>query len=88
VATGRDVIVGVRPEHLVASSASEAAFSGTVELVEHLGADTLVHMRHGEDLLIVRQPHGTMPAPGSAFHVTVEPSRVFLFEPGNGARLS
>jgi len=87
VATGRDVIVGVRPEHLAATSAPEAAFSGMVELVEHLGADTLVHMRHGEDLLIVRQPHGAMPAPGSSFHVTVEPSRVFLFDPGSGARL-
>ena len=32
--------------------------SGTVEMVEQLGADTLVHIGHGADTIIARMPHG------------------------------
>ena len=61
VETGRDVIVGIRPEHLVACDPADAFFAGTVELVEQLGADTLSHLAHGPYLPIVRQPHGEHP---------------------------
>src|SRR5512143_2563038 len=44
---GRAVTVGIRPEHVIPGSESDGLFSATVELVEHLGADTLVHLSHG-----------------------------------------
>src|SRR6188768_1104249 len=49
VETGRDVVVGIRPEHLTAADPADAMFAGTVEMVEQLGADTLVHIAHGAD---------------------------------------
>jgi len=30
-------------------------------MVEQLGADTLVHLSHGDDLLTARLPHGALP---------------------------
>jgi sn-glycerol 3-phosphate transport system ATP-binding protein len=87
VETGRDVIVGIRPEHLVACDPADAFFAGTVELVEQLGADTLSHLAHGPDLPIVRQPQGQHPEPGSTLHVAADPPRVYLFDAQSGARV-
>jgi len=87
VETGRDVVVGIRPEHLVACDPADAFFAGTVELVEQLGADTLSHVAHGPDAAIVRQPQGAHQEPGSTLHVAADPSRVYLFDFASGARL-
>jgi sn-glycerol 3-phosphate transport system ATP-binding protein len=87
VDTGRDAVVGIRPEHLIECGAADAMFSGTVELVEQLGADTLVHLRHGEDAAILRQPHGRQPSPGATVHLAADPARVYLFDAGDGARI-
>ena len=41
---GRDVVVGIRPEHLrVANNGVAASFKANVNLVESLGSDVLVH---------------------------------------------
>jgi multiple sugar transport system ATP-binding protein len=41
---GRDVVVGIRPEHLrVANNGLAASFTANVNLVESLGSDVLVH---------------------------------------------
>ncbi|HQU47947.1 MAG TPA: sn-glycerol-3-phosphate import ATP-binding protein UgpC [Casimicrobiaceae bacterium] len=87
VETGRNVIVGIRPEHLEFVDPANAFFSGTVELVEQLGADALVHLAHGADNVVVRRPHGEQPAPGAELHVAAEPERVFLFDAQTGARI-
>ena len=76
-----------RPEHLRPSESSEAYVTGTVEMVEQLGADTLIHIGHGNDLVIARIPHGVYPEIGATFSVTADPNRVFLFDAASGARV-
>src|SRR5881394_2053242 len=44
LAAGRELTVGIRPEHLTPCKPSEANLVGSVEVVEALGADTLVHV--------------------------------------------
>jgi sn-glycerol 3-phosphate transport system ATP-binding protein len=83
----RAVTVGIRPEHLAPSGAFDAHFSGTVEMIEQLGADTLVHLSHGEDLVTARLPHGAHPEVGSTLHLTADPARVYLFDAESGARI-
>jgi len=83
----RAVTVGIRPEHLAMSGALDASFSGTVEMIEQLGADTLVHLSHGKDLVTARLPHGAHPEVGSTLHLTADPSRVYLFDAESGARI-
>ncbi len=84
---GRTVTVGIRPEHLAPSGAFDAHFSGVVEMIEQLGADTLVHLSHGEDLVTARLPHGAHPEVGSTLHLMADPVRVYLFDAANGARI-
>jgi sn-glycerol 3-phosphate transport system ATP-binding protein/multiple sugar transport system ATP-binding protein len=81
------VTVGVRPEHLVPCDERAATLSGTVEMVENLGADVLIHIGHGASNVIARIPHGAAPAVGSKFSVAADPARVFAFDAATGARL-
>ena len=87
LAEGSAVTVGIRPEHLLACSASDAMFSGQVELVEQLGADALVHLAHGGVMMIARMPHGAQPAVGSTLHLRAERHHVYLFAADGGQRL-
>ena len=53
---GKKVILGVRPEHLELNGDRESGIQLTVDHVELLGADTLVHGRCGDISLTVRLP--------------------------------
>jgi len=84
---GRAVSVGIRPEHLVPCSPADAILSGTVEMIEELGADTLVHIAHGKELVIARLPHGAHPHVGTTLPLGTEPGRAYVFDAGTGARI-
>jgi sn-glycerol 3-phosphate transport system ATP-binding protein len=84
---GRDVVVGIRPEHLVPARDGERVLAGEVEMVEHLGADSLVHVGHGKTTVVARLPHGAHPDVGSTFALAAEPDRVFLFDAASGQRI-
>jgi sn-glycerol 3-phosphate transport system ATP-binding protein len=62
---GRDVLLGVRPEHLEPCTPAEASMTIEVDLVEPLGADTLVHGHRNGTRVIARLP--------AAKHVTEGP---------------
>ncbi|HEY6895056.1 MAG TPA: TOBE domain-containing protein, partial [Rhodanobacteraceae bacterium] len=85
--SGRQVTVGIRPEHLAACAEREAVLSGPVEMVEQLGADALVHVAHGSNTVIARVPHGAAPSVGSTYCLTADPARVFAFDAATGSRL-
>jgi sn-glycerol 3-phosphate transport system ATP-binding protein len=85
--SGPRITVGVRPEHLQPCNGSPALVSGPVEMVEQLGADTLVHIGQGSDLVIARLQHGVQPEIGATFSVTADPGRIFLFDATTGARI-
>ena len=87
IEAGRRVTVGLRPEHLDPGSPDGAIVTGTVEMVEQLGADTLVHMSHGTGTVIARLPQGAHPQVGEPFSVKAEPGQVFLFDATSGARI-
>src|SRR5207248_1439254 len=85
---GRDVTVGIRPEHLVPRTDSDAMLSGTVEMLEQLGADTLVHIAHGNDRVVARLPHGTHRDVGGTMSLATDAARVYIFDDATGARIS
>jgi sn-glycerol 3-phosphate transport system ATP-binding protein len=87
VAQGRAVTVGVRPEHTIAAMLETTALAGTVEMVEHLGADALVHVGYGGSTFVARVPNGAQPEVGAAFGVRVEPAHVFVFDAASGQRI-
>jgi multiple sugar transport system ATP-binding protein len=80
---GREVVVGVRPEHFAVDPAGVAA---EVVVVEPTGADTQIFCKlAGVDVTaVVRERHDFRP--GTA--VCLKPMLTFLFDPASGARLA
>ncbi|MFO1316489.1 MAG: sn-glycerol-3-phosphate import ATP-binding protein UgpC [Burkholderiales bacterium] len=87
VPAGAAVTVGIRPEHLRPAAAGEAVLAGPVEMVEQLGADTLIHVGHGAETIIARMPHEVRHEVGSTIHLAADPARMFLFDSASGARI-
>jgi multiple sugar transport system ATP-binding protein len=80
---GRDVLVGVRPEHFAVDSTGVLA---EVVVVEPTGADTQIFCKlAGTDVTaVVRERHTFRPgAP-----VRLKPQLTYIFDPSSGARLA
>jgi len=77
----REVIVGIRPEHFVTGDDSAPRLTCKVQVVEPLGADTLVELGLGEEELMARVPPHVRPQPGTTVEIGVDHRRVHLFDP-------
>jgi sn-glycerol 3-phosphate transport system ATP-binding protein len=89
VEPGRAVVLGIRPEHLaLEAGAGRGTVSVAVELVEALGADTVVHGRLGEGApaLTARVPGHARVTPGERVALAIT-GPVHLFDSVTGARL-
>jgi multiple sugar transport system ATP-binding protein len=88
---GQEVVVGIRPEHIVDVSASNLAevarLTVDVEVVEPLGDEAIVHARAGKDELVSKADPRRIPAVGRKWEVGVELDRLHLFDRKTGARL-
>ena len=82
------VTVGVRPRGLApASETGPATISGQIDLIEPMGAETLIHLRIGEKDLRVVTGRGHPAAIGETMHVAPTPGQVHLFD-HDGARIA
>jgi sn-glycerol 3-phosphate transport system ATP-binding protein len=86
-AVGTPITIGIRPEHLHPVGERDAMMAGEVQMVEQLGADTLVHVGHESDTIVARLPQGDHPDVGSMLHLAADPAHVFLFDSTSGSRL-
>jgi sn-glycerol 3-phosphate transport system ATP-binding protein len=84
---GREVTVGLRPEHL--EMAGDGPLPLTVELLERLGADTIVHGRlDGNGVILTARATGTINPPlGQVLRFAVAPDNIHLFDTATGARI-
>jgi multiple sugar transport system ATP-binding protein len=83
---GQDVILGIRPEHLeVGGAGTWPGF--TVDIVEPMGADTVIWCSDGHETVQVRTSGNAKAAPGERMALGIDPSQVSLFEPQSGDRL-
>ncbi|MFO1067288.1 MAG: sn-glycerol-3-phosphate ABC transporter ATP-binding protein UgpC [Geminicoccaceae bacterium] len=86
--TGRKVILGIRPEHLAGDAAGASTLDGfSIEMVEPMGADTLVWCGDGGVTLGVRMPGDRPVSPGAPMPLSVSPDQFSLFAADGGARL-
>ena len=85
------VTVGIRPEHLEPTSPESASLEIAVDVVEALGADSLVHGQltgGGTAPSLTVRVEGAMPvAAGDTLHLALAPERIHFFDAGNGRRL-
>jgi multiple sugar transport system ATP-binding protein len=91
---GQKVVFGVRPEHLTNTFTADnrdgaglVPLDIPVEIVEPLGADTLVFSRLGTSEIVSRISTTAGLRPGAMTRVHVDMTRTHLFDPETGARL-
>ncbi|NBJ11417.1 ABC transporter ATP-binding protein [Microvirga arsenatis] len=83
---GREVVLGIRPEHLKISGAG--TWPGfKVDIVEPMGADTVIWCSDGAGSVQVRIAGSRRPAPGESVTLHVDPTEVSLFAADSGERL-
>jgi multiple sugar transport system ATP-binding protein len=84
-ADGRDVTLGVRPEHFLIN---EGGVLAEVVLVEPTGADTQVYCRlSGIDVTVVSRERHIF-KPGETIHLKPVAEKTYLFDPASGKRLA
>lgn len=91
-ATGLEVVLGVRPEHvqiLPHDSETQFALEATVAVIESLGHERHVVCRlAGEQMVIVRQTVETQrPVEGARVRLSADPVGLHLFDAATGLRL-
>jgi sn-glycerol 3-phosphate transport system ATP-binding protein len=84
---GREIVWGVRPEHMDVAAGTTAAGMLDVDLVEALGADTLVHGRLGDATMTVRLPGSTVVREGDRVPLALPPESIHVFDKATGKRL-
>ncbi len=86
---GRNVSIGIRPEHFFFAPDNPEAIPFRAEVVEHLGADTLLHgtVDEGESELIVRFNGISTVTQGETVPVYIDPANIHIFDAQNGKRL-
>jgi ABC-type sugar transport system ATPase subunit len=87
---GRRVTVGVRPEHvrLARPGDADATLGLEVRLVETLGPDRLLTLRHGDWTVSMRLEKSLTPVEQTTVTATFALARAHLFDHESGAALS
>ncbi|CCV05220.1 fused maltose transport subunit, ATP-binding component of ABC superfamily; regulatory protein [Mesorhizobium metallidurans STM 2683] len=85
---GDEVILGIRPEHVLLSAEEHpdvhVVKAGVVEL---LGSDTFIHVRDGEENLVIRDSSGRVARAGDRIAISLPTSACHLFDK-TGHRIS
>ena len=88
---GRNVVVGLRPEHFELGPATQGAgatVSGVAEVVEYLGSQELLHVKvHGYDLVAIVDSAERV-RPGQNVTLRIPPEHVYLFNGESGLSLA
>jgi ABC-type sugar transport system ATPase subunit len=91
-AVAGDIVIGIRPEHLtVAIEGSESKgdihFEGTVEVVEPLGAETIIEVNCRGVGLLARVKGEILPEVGQTLNLRAESDHFYYFDKESGERV-
>jgi sn-glycerol 3-phosphate transport system ATP-binding protein len=86
---GRALLFGIRPEHLEPCAESEAKLVVDIDLIEPLGADTLVygHLASNPGARVAARLSASVDARAGKLPLRYDPAHVHYFDAGTGARL-
>ena len=88
LAPGAEVTIGIRPRAFeLASEPEERSLTATVDMIEPMGAETLLHLVAERRDLRAVVDRRVKPALGSQVHVRLRPSQVHIFD-GSGERVA
>jgi sn-glycerol 3-phosphate transport system ATP-binding protein len=83
---GLELVIGIRPEDVEWLRDGQAGVVLRVELVEPLGAETLVHGTLADGTPLTVKIDGHAPA-AEQFRVTIPPARIHVFDGAGGVRM-
>jgi multiple sugar transport system ATP-binding protein len=83
----REVVLGIRPEDLQPQDAGDTAFSAQLEVLEPVGNEIFLNLRHGAQALVSRVSPRALPEPGSTVPLGLVAQRLHLFDAASGARI-
>ena len=84
----REIVLGLRPEHLQpASAAATAQFDALLEVVEPVGNEVFLNLKFAGNELVARMPPLTVPALGATLRMAFDPSHLHVFDAGDGRRI-
>jgi sn-glycerol 3-phosphate transport system ATP-binding protein len=84
---GRQVLFGIRPEHLEPCAESEANLFVEIDLIEPLGADTLVYGHLEGGTRIAARLHSSVNAQAGRLPLRYRPEHAHYFDAQSGARI-
>ncbi len=87
---GRNVLLGVRPEHLEACAESDAALQPDIDFIELLGSDSLVYGHLGADkrgARVAARLHTSVAAREGRLPLRFDAGQMHLFDPDSGRRI-
>ncbi len=84
---GRALLFGIRPEHLEPCAEGEAMLSVEVDLIEPLGADTLVYGHLSGGARIAARLHSSVRAQVGKLPLRYDRAHVHYFDAASGARI-
>jgi multiple sugar transport system ATP-binding protein len=75
-----EVLVGVRPEDLVLAPDGAGALEAKLEVVEPVGNEIFLNLRHDDRAIVMRVPPQALPETGSTLRIAIRPGRVHFFD--------
>ena len=83
---GGKVVIGFRPEHLAPVSAdqTENVYRAPVEMLEPMGHEAFVYLKSDKGNVLARVLEDQMPKIGDSFGLTLDLSKIHLFDPATG----
>ena len=85
---GREVDLGLRPEHLLRCAPGEAAhFEAELDVIEPVGSEAFAYLRYGLQALTARFAPEDLPQPGRVLPLRAAPGQWHAFDPATGLRL-
>jgi multiple sugar transport system ATP-binding protein len=81
-------VLGIRPEHLLWPAAGAIALQAQLDVVESVGNEAFLHLRHGVQPLVARVLPQPLPEPGSRMPLGLAHEQLHLFDAENGLRIN
>jgi multiple sugar transport system ATP-binding protein len=83
----RPVVLGIRPEDLQPQHTAGATIEARLEVVEPVGNEIFLNLRHGSQALVSRVSPRPLPEPGSIMALELAAARLHLFDAADGHRI-
>ncbi|MDN5679452.1 MAG: sn-glycerol-3-phosphate import ATP-binding protein UgpC [Ewingella sp.] len=84
---GRELTVGIRPEHIQLTDDPQAGIPMNLNTLELLGADNLAHGKWAGAGVVVRLNHEVCPEPGTQLRLVLPTNALHFFDSNSGLRM-